>query len=77
MIKAKENRKVVGSYKTLDEACTAMVTAGKAANVTAARVNIVAAINGTEGRTTTSEKHPVMGQPRKTAYGYSWNVTQR
>lgn len=76
MIKAKEGKKIVGSYKTMEEACAAMVKAKKAANANAAKINITAAINGTEGRTVASDKHPILGQPRKTAYGYSWNVTK-
>lgn len=77
MIKAKENKKVVGSYKTINEACEAMVNAGKAANLNAAKINIGAAINGTEGRKKTSCYHAKLGQPRYTAYGYSWSVTKR
>lgn len=77
MVKAKVNKKIVASYKNLEEACSAMVKEGLAVNVAAARVNITAAINGTEGRSTTSAKHPISGQPRKTAYGFTWNVTKR
>lgn len=77
MIKAKKNGKIVASYKDLDEACKTMVNSGLAVNANAAKVNITAAINGTEGRTVTSEKHPNPGQPRQTAYGFTWNVTKR
>lgn len=77
MIKAKEGKKVVASYKNMDEACAAMVKAKKAANTNAAKINITAAINGTEGRSVATEYHPILGQPRKTAYGYTWNVTKR
>jgi hypothetical protein len=77
MIKAKEGKKIVGSYKNMEEACAAMVNAKKAANLNAAKVNITAAINGSEGRTKVTSEHPILGQPRKTAYGYTWNVTKR
>lgn len=77
MIKAKEGKKIVGAYKTMEEACKAMVMAKKAANLAAAKYNITAAINGNEGRTKVDSYHPVLGQPRKTAYGYTWNTTKR
>lgn len=76
MIKAKEGKKVVGSYKTMEEACAAMVKNG-AANMNAAKFNISAAIRGNEGRTKADSYHPVLGQPRKTAYGYTWSTTKR
>lgn len=76
MIKAKEGKKVVGSYKNIEEACSAMVKAKKAANVTAAKWNINSAIRGNEGRVEDTQYHQ-NGQPRKTAYGYTWNTTKR
>lgn len=77
MIKAKDGKKVVGSYKNVMEACKAMVSEKKAANENAAKFNILAALRGTEGRTKVDEYHPIPGQPRKTAYGFTWNETKR
>lgn len=75
MIKAKEGKKIVGSYKTMDEAAAAMVKKG-AANVLAAKWNINSAIRGNEGRVNDTQYHQ-NGQPRKTAYGYTWSTTKR
>ena len=77
MIKAKDGKKVVAAFKTLQEACIAMVDAKKAANVNAAKINISAALRGNEGRTHASQHHPILGQPRFTAYGFTWNETKR
>lgn len=75
MIKAKDGKKVVGSYKTIEEAAKAMVVKG-AANLGAAIWNINAAIRGNEGRIKDTQYHQ-NGQPRKTAYGFSWTTTKR
>lgn len=74
-IKAKEGKKIVGVFGTMAEAAEAMVAAG-AANTTAAKWNINAALNGTEGRKSDSVHH-FNGQPRKTAYGLTWYTTKR
>lgn len=76
MIKAKDGKKVVGSFKNLEEAAMKMVEMGKAVNVSAAKWNISAGINGTEGRKKDSKYH-FNGQQRKTAYGLKWYVTKR
>lgn len=76
MIKVKDGKKVVGSFKNLEEAAMKMVEMGKAVNVSAAKWNISAGINGTEGRKKDSEYH-FNGQQRKTAYGLKWYVTKR
>lgn len=77
MIKAKENKKVVMSFKTLREACENMVSTGKAASMNAASYNIRSAIRGHEGRTVVSGKHTKLPGPRMTAYGYTWSETKR
>lgn len=69
MVKAKENKKVVGSYKTIKEAAEAMFEQGKAASVNAAKWNIYVALRGHDNRT--------LGERvRNTAYGYSWSKTE-
>lgn len=68
MVKAKENKKVVGSYKTVKEAAQAMVDQKKAVNVKAAAWNIYAALAGGVNRNGVS-------QTVSTAYGYSWSQT--
>lgn len=75
MIKAKDGKKVVGSYKTIEEAANAMVKNG-AANINAAVWNINAVIRGNEGRVNDTQYHQ-NGQPRKTAYGFTWSTTKR
>lgn len=77
MIKAKKDNKIVASFKTLQEAGQAMVEANAAATTKGAMQNIASAINGTEGRKFATKDHPVLGQPRLTAYGYKWVSTKR
>lgn len=67
MVKAKNGKTVIGSYKTIREAAEAMVAANAAVNVTSAMVNIKNAIRGSEPRATENT--------RSTAYGYSWTQT--
>lgn len=74
MVKAKENKKVVGSYKTIAAAAEAMIDAGKTAtqNVAVAAWNIRSAINGSELRDKSASSHKYS---RHTAYGYVWSET--
>lgn len=74
MIKAKQNGKIVKSYKNLSEACSAMVKSGIAASENSARWNIASAMNGREIRNDSAATH---NYARHTAYGFTWNETKR
>lgn len=67
MVKAKNGKTVVGSYKTISEAAEAMVLSGKASNINSAKINISNALRGFELRSQANH--------RFTAYGYSWSQT--
>lgn len=74
MVKAKENKKVVGSYKTVTEAAQAMIDAGRTStqNIFTAAWNIRSAMNGSEARNISAASHTYA---RHTAYGYEWSET--